>query len=179
MLPPQRMALVPPFDMTDQEVRTLLSPLRNSISVALYSHGNPFSVGAIIRVAHSFLVREIYIVGREPSYAKGSMGMHRFETIRVMDDDEAFLEAVGSRPLWAVEKDHATRSLFDDEPFPHDVVLLFGSERAGLPAGMLARAQQVLGVPMYGVNHSFPVSVAAGMVLNEWARRRYAPGTML
>jgi len=27
---------------------------------------------------------------------------------------------------------------------------------------------------MYGVNHSFPVAVAAGIVMAEWARRRYA-----
>jgi tRNA G18 (ribose-2'-O)-methylase SpoU len=173
------MALVPPIDMPDHEVRALLSPLRNPISIALYAHENPFSVGGIIRVAHSFLVREIFIVGREPYYPKASMGMHRFETIRVVDHDEAFLEAVGDRPLWAVEKDCATRSIFSDAPFPHDVVLLFGSERAGLPARILAHADEVLGIPMYGVNHSFPVSVATGIVLSEWARRRYAAGTVV
>ena len=173
------MALVPPIDMPDHEVRELLSPLRNPVSIALYAHENPFSVGGIIRVAHSFLVREILIVGREPYYPKASMGMHRFETIRVLDHDDAFLEALGNRPLWAVEKDHATRSIFADAPFPDDVVLLFGSERAGLPSSILSHAQQILGIPMYGVNHSFPVSVAAGIVLNEWARRRYAPGTVV
>jgi len=31
---------------------------------------------------------------------------------------------------------------------------------------------------MYGVNHSFPVTVAAGIVMNEWARRRYRDGAM-
>jgi hypothetical protein len=25
---------------------------------------------------------------------------------------------------------------------------------------------------MYGINHSYPVAIAAGMVLCEWARRR-------
>ena len=173
------MALDPPIDMPDPEVRALLSPLRNHVSIALYAHENPFSVGGIIRVAHSFLVREIFIVGREPYYPKASMGMHRYETIRVLDHDDAFLEAIAGRPLWAVEKDHATRSIFADAPFPRDVVLLFGSERAGLPPSILARAQEILGIPMYGINHSFPVSVAAGIVLNEWARRRYAPGTVV
>jgi tRNA G18 (ribose-2'-O)-methylase SpoU len=172
-------ALVPPLEQDPDEVRRLLAPLRNDLSVAVYNHQNAFSVGAIIRVAHSFLVREILVVGTEPYYAKAAMGMHRYETIRVVPDAEAFLEAIAARPLWAVEKDHATIGLFDVCAYPRDVVLAFGSERAGLPESILSRAEQVIGIPMYGVNHSYPVAVAAGMVLCDWARRRYAPGAMV
>jgi tRNA G18 (ribose-2'-O)-methylase SpoU len=172
-------ALFPPLNEDAEEVRNLLQPLRNDLSVAIYNHGNPFSVGGIIRVAHSFLVREILMVGNEPFYEKASMGMHRFETIRVLPNDADFLQAIEGRPLWAVEKDRASRSLFAVEQYPRDVVLLFGSERAGLPPELLDRADEIIGIPMYGVNHSFPVAVAAGMVLCDWARRRYAPGTIL
>jgi len=172
-------ALFPPIDQDPEEVRRLLQPLRNDLSIALHSHANPFSVGGIIRVAHSFLVREILIVGPEPWYEKASMGMHRYENIRVFENDDAFLEHVRSRPLWAIEKDHARRSLFDVSSFPQDVVLLFGSERAGLPDHLIHKADEVIGIPMYGVNHSFPVSVTVGMVLCDWARRRYRPGTVV
>jgi len=170
------MALFPPIEQSPTEVRALLSPLRNALSVALFAHQNPFSVGGIIRVAHSFLVREIFIIGTEPYYAKASMGMHQFEQIRVVRDEAAFFDALEDRPLWAVEKERATRSLYAPDPFPDDVVFLFGSERNGLPEPLLDRADQVVGIPMYGVNNSFPVSVAAGMVLAEWARRFYQPG---
>lgn len=173
------MAIEAPIDLPPDEVRRLLAPLRNDLSVALHSHANPFSVGGIIRVAHSYLVREIFLVGQQPWYPKASMGMHHYETIRVVDDDDALLEAVRDRPLWGVEKDHATVSLFDLKAYPRDVVLLFGSERAGLPERMIRECDQVIGIPMYGVNHSFPVSVTVGMVLCDWARRRYAPGTMV
>jgi tRNA G18 (ribose-2'-O)-methylase SpoU len=30
----------------------------------------------------------------------------------------------------------------------------------------------------YGVNHSLPVTVAAGIVMNEWARRKYVEGAV-
>jgi tRNA G18 (ribose-2'-O)-methylase SpoU len=173
------MALDPPIDQDVEEVRALLAPLRNKLSVAVYNHQNGFSIGAIIRVAHSFLVSEILIVGRERYYEKASMGMHRYETIHTLDGETQFLRHIGSRPLWAVEKDHATRSLFEVSEYPEDVVLLFGSERAGLPQSMLSRANEVIGIPMYGVNHSYPVSVATGMVLCDWARRRYRPGTIV
>lgn len=173
------MALPVPIDASADEVRRTLAPLRNGISVALTSLGNAFAAGAIVRVAHSFLVREIVLVGTAPHYEKASMGMEKYENVvRVADVDALFVHAAG-RPVYAIEKDHATRSLYDPRPFPDDTILLFGSERFGVPEEAIARATAVVGVPMYGVNHSFPVAITAGMVLSEWARRRYAPGTVV
>jgi tRNA G18 (ribose-2'-O)-methylase SpoU len=169
-------ALFPPLDATADEIREALRPLRNDFSIALQSAGNAFAVGAIIRVAHSFLVREIILIGDAPYYEKASMGMEKYETIvRVADDDAFFAHAAG-RPVWAVEKDLATHNLYGVPSFPPGVILTFGSERAGLSPEFIARADAVLGIPMYGVNHSFPLAVAAGMVMSEWARRRYLQG---
>jgi len=170
------MALSSPIHESPADVRAALEPLRNDFSVAVHSCGNAFAVGAIIRVAHSFLVREIFIVGDAPYYAKASMGMEKYETIVRVRDDAAFFDHVRGRPVWAVEKDAARRSLYEAGPsraFPAGVVFVFGSERSGLDERFLARADDVIGIPMYGVNHSFPVAVAAGMVMGEWARRRY------
>jgi tRNA G18 (ribose-2'-O)-methylase SpoU len=173
------MALVPPLDLPAEQVRSLLEPLRNRVSVAIYNSDNAFSIGAIIRVAHSFLVREIVVIGSARWYEKASMGMQRFETVVTLDDQEAFFRHADRRPIWSVEKDQATIGLYDVGAYPDDVVLVFGSERGGLPSEIVARSQAVIGIPMYGVNHSFPVAVAAGIVLSDWARRRYAPGTMI
>lgn len=173
------MALPTPLDAAADEVREALRPLRNDLSIALYTADNAFAVGAIIRVAHSFLVREIVLIGTSPHYEKASMGMEKYETIVRVPTEEAFLAHVGSRPLWAVEKDAAEASVYAVGSFPRDVVLLFGSERFGIPKPMLARAAAKIGIPMYGVNHSLPLAVAAGIVMSEWARRRYAPGTTL
>ena len=168
------MPLVPPLDASPDEVREALAPLRHDFAVALHSFGNAFAAGAVIRVAHSFLAREIFVIGREPYYAKASMGMEKYETVVRVESEEAFFEAVRGRPVWAGEKDQARRSLNDIGRFPEGVVFVFGSERAGLSASFVERADEVLGIPMYGVNHSFPVAVAAGIVMHEWTRRRYA-----
>lgn len=170
------MGLSPPLDNTPDEVRALLAPLRNDFTIALHAADNAFAVGAIIRVAHSFLAREIVIIGDAPYYEKASMGMEKYEDVVRVADDEAFLAHVGDRPLWAVEKDHATTSLHAVSSFPRDVVLLFGSERFGVPERLVRRAQAVVGIPIYGVNHSLPLAVAAGIVMNEWARRKYTSG---
>jgi tRNA G18 (ribose-2'-O)-methylase SpoU len=173
------MGLSPPLGADPEEVRALLAPLRNDFSIALHAADNAFAVGAIIRVAHSFLAREIVLIGDAPYYEKASMGMEKYESVVRVHDDAAFLAHVGGRPLWAVEKDHATTSLYAVPSFPRDVVLLFGSERFGIPEPLVARAQAVIGIPIYGVNHSLPLAVAAGIVMNEWARHKYASGAVV
>jgi len=173
------MALPIPLGASIEETRDALLPLRNDFSIALYAAENAFAVGAIIRVAHNFLAREIIVVGDAPYYEKASMGMEKYESIVRVNDEASLLAHVGSRPLWCVEKDAATTSLYAVPEFPRDVVLVFGSERFGIPKPLLDRASVTLGIPIYGVNHSLPLAVATGIVMSEWARRRYAPGASL
>ena len=186
------MPLDPPLEATPKAVREALAPLRNDFSVALLSAGNAFAVGAIIRIAHSFLAREVILVGGGAWYAKACMGMDKYETIvripeLVTDGDglagrdplAALREHVRGRPVWAIEKDYARRSLRAVEKFPPGVVFLFGSERFGIPREVVEAADDVLGIPLYGVNHSLPLAVAAGIVMHEWAGRRYIPGAVV
>ena len=96
----------PPITETPEVVRETLEPLRSEFSVALLSAGNAFAVGAVIRVAHSFLAREVFLVGQGDWYAKASMGMHKYERIVRVPDVAALQGATSGRPLWVVEKDY-------------------------------------------------------------------------
>ena len=174
------MPLKTPLDAEPDAVRAALAPLRNDFSVALIAPGNPFAIGGVIRVAHSFLAREVILVAAEDDgYPKASMGMHKYEHIVRCPTVDAFMGAVAGRPLWAVEKDCARRSIQAVDRFPRNVVLAFGSERFGLPQAVLDAADDVVGIPIYGVNHSLPLVVAAGIAMHEWARRHYAEGALV
>jgi tRNA G18 (ribose-2'-O)-methylase SpoU len=170
--------LIPPIEESPDAVRAALAPLRHDFSVAVYAGGNAFAVGAIIRVAHNFLAREVLLVGDAPFYEKASMGMEKYESVERLADEEALFAHVAGRPVWALEKDAARRSLHAVTAFPKDVVFLFGSERFGVPERVLDRCEDVVGIPIYGVNHSLPLAVSAGIVMNEWARARYAGGAL-
>jgi tRNA G18 (ribose-2'-O)-methylase SpoU len=162
---------VAPFGIPTDEIKRELGDLRADMSIAICRAKNAFNVGAMIRVAHSFLVKEIFLIGVEPFYERAAMGMKKFENIVECTDEAAFLEQVKGRPLVGVERDHATTSIWECE-MPKDLVFLFGSENDGVPEILLAACREVIAIPMYGINHSYPVTVASGMVLCEWARRR-------
>jgi tRNA G18 (ribose-2'-O)-methylase SpoU len=173
---------VPPFDMPCEEIRRELDRLRGPLRIAVQRSKNPFNVGAIIRVAHSFLVREIILIGEEPYYERASMGMEKYENITKLPDEAAFLERVESDRLSivAIEKDHAGVQNLWSYSFPeHDAVLVFGSENEGVSPEILAAARAVVAIPMFGINHSYPVSVAAGIVMAEWARRYWGGSRLL
>jgi tRNA G18 (ribose-2'-O)-methylase SpoU len=173
------MPLGTPLDATPEAVRDALAPLRGDFSVALLAAGNAFAVGAVIRVAHSFLAREVFLVGEGDWYAKASMGMHKYERIVQLPDAASLRRETAGRPLWAVEKDHSRRAVTAVDRFPAGVVFVFGSERFGIPKEIVDEADEVVGIPIYGVNHSLPLAVAAGIAMHEWARRRFAEGAML
>jgi tRNA G18 (ribose-2'-O)-methylase SpoU len=165
---------VPPFELPVEEIRDSLAGLRRPLSVAVLRARNPFNVGAIIRVAHSFLVREIILVGTEPYYERASMGMERYETIVYLPDEAALIAHVRAqgRKLVVFEKDAARVDLWHAD-LPDDCVMLFGSETDGVSPELVAAADLVVGIPMYGINHSFPVTVAAGIAMAEWTRRHF------
>jgi tRNA G18 (ribose-2'-O)-methylase SpoU len=162
---------VPPFGLSTDEIRRELAAIRNDFSIAVCRAKNPFNIGAIIRVAHSFLVREILLIGSEPFYERAAMGMQKYETIIECPDEERFLEAIKGRPLIGVERDYARTSIWE-APMPPNLVFLFGSENDGIPPSLLSACADVIAIPMYGINHSYPVAIATGIVLCEWARRK-------
>ncbi len=170
------MPLETPIVEAPDEVRRILAPLRHGFSVALYAPGNGFAIGAIIRTAHNFLAREIIVIGSDAFYEKAAMGMDKYENVVPCLDGEAFSAHVGTRPVWGLEKDCATASLDAIATVPDDVVFLFGSERAGIPAAALERCARVVGIPVFGVNHSLPLAIAAGIVMHDYTRRYYARG---
>jgi tRNA G18 (ribose-2'-O)-methylase SpoU len=166
------MALFPPIHATPEEVRELLAPLRGDFSIALFGD-NPFAIGAIIRTAHNFLTNEIVLVGTGTHYEKASMGMEKYENVTTLDDVSQFFAHAKDRPIFAIEKDDATVAIADIDRFPSGVIFAFGNEKDGLPRTVIDRSHAVVGIPIYGVNHSLPVVVAAGIVMHEWARRHY------
>ena len=165
---------VPAFEMPLEEIRASLDKLRRPLSIAVLRARNPFNVGAIIRVAHSFLVREIILVGSERYYERGAMGMDRYENIVCVADEAALIARVraGGGKLVVFEKDAARVDLWQAD-LPAECTMVFGSEATGVPDEIVRAADMVVGIPMYGINHSFPVTVAAGIAMAEWTRRHY------
>lgn len=167
---------VPAFEMPLDEIRASLGRLRRPLRIAVMRLHNPFNVGAIIRTAHSFLVQEIVLVGDEPFYQRAAMGMQRYENLVYLPTEAALIPWARARGLHvaAFEREEARTDLWR-AALPEECLLVFGSESQSLSPDLLAAADEVVGIPMAGINNSFPVTVAAGIAMAEWTRRHYGP----
>jgi len=172
---------VPPFHMDRSEVRAELDRLRHPFRIAVDRAKNPFNIGAIIRTAHSFLAAEVVLIGTEPWYKRAAMGMQRYEHIREVPSTAAFLELAEQEGwrLFAFEKDAPEVVGLWESKLPEEAVMVFGNEDTGVSSRILAAAEEVVSIPMYGINHSYPIAIAAGIAMGEWARRRYAHGRLV
>ena len=176
-----RTVYVPPFDLSRAEIRSELDRIRHPMRIAIDRAKNPFNIGAIIRTAHSFLPKEIILVGTDPWYERAAMGMQRYEHLVELPSSEALVERAKSEgwKLVCFEKDADRVVGLWDAELPEDSVLVFGNEDDGIAKCVLDAAHEVVAIPMYGINHSYPIAVAAGMGLCEWARRRYERGRLV
>jgi tRNA G18 (ribose-2'-O)-methylase SpoU len=158
------------------EIKEELERIRHPFRIAIRRSKNPFNVGAIIRTAHSFLAKEILLIGEEDWYRRASMGMQRYENLVEIPSEAAFVAMARERGWYvsALEKDHDRVVTLWDAQLPEDGVIVVGNEEDGVGDEILACADEVVAIPMFGINHSYPMTVAAGIALAEWARRRYA-----
>jgi tRNA G18 (ribose-2'-O)-methylase SpoU len=103
------------------------------------------------------------------------MGMDRYENIVCLPGEADLVARARSRgdKLIVFEKDAARVDLWHAD-LPAECTMVFGSETTGVPDDIVRAADMVVGIPMYGINHSFPVTVAAGIAMAEWTRRHYA-----
>lgn len=175
-----RSVKVPPFGMSREEMRGELRRIRHPLRIAVVRAKNPFNIGAIIRTAHSFLVSEIVLIGSEPWYERAAMGMHRYERIVELPDEGSFVDYTREHGwrLVAFEREQAGQGLWEAS-LPEDAVLVFGNENDGLSPVILDAAEHVVSIPMFGINHSYPVVVAAGIAMAEWTRRYYEGGRVI
>ncbi|MBU6192519.1 MAG: RNA methyltransferase [Bacteroidetes bacterium] len=137
------------------------------------------NVGSIFRSADAFGLKEIILcgyTGRPPhrDIHKAALGAEESVSWRAWDDP---LEALGQLQsegytLVAVEQAEPSHSLADwswegREP----LALVFGNEMDGLDPALLQACDWALELPQWGCKHSLNVSVCAGILFWEAARR--------
>lgn len=151
-----------------------------SLFVVLHETANPGNLGSIIRTADAAGADGVVLLGRcadpySPASVKASMGS-LFSVPLVLD------ASLDSFFAWACEHDVSTMTTsarakvpYDTSPYPTPLAVVLGSEGSGLPAGLLARGDSQVTIPMFGTASSLNLSVAAGVLLFEARRQIGAP----
>ena len=132
------------------------------------------NVGAVIRVAAAAGAAAVLTTGRHdpwhPAALRGSAGLHFALPVAWTPELPA-----SSRPLVAL---HPEGQRLGAAPLPPGAILAFGSERAGLSAALLARAERRVAIPMRAGVSSLNLATAVAVALyaaSGWCSQERCP----
>ena len=158
------------------EVLTITGP---ACILALAGIENPHNLGAIVRSAAHFGAHALLLGEDEPRLAGAAArtaqgGAEWVDVVRVPALVPALLTCRRAGFTIVATSNQEGRALFD-EPLPPRVVVLLGSERAGLSPDLLRSSDLIVRIP--GTDHvdSLNVAAAAAVLLAESWRRRARP----
>jgi 23S rRNA (guanosine2251-2'-O)-methyltransferase len=138
---------------------------------------DPHNLGAIVRTAHAagagaVIVPERRAAGLTDVVAKAAAGALAYlPLVRVTNVNRA-LEKLKERGCWIYGLDERARDDYDRVEYQEPAALVLGGEGKGLHEQVRKHCDVLVRIPMAGAIASLNVSVAAGVALFEWRRRR-------
>ncbi len=138
---------------------------------------DPHNLGAIIRTAHAagsagVVIPERRAAGLTDVVAKAAAGaLEHLPVIRVTNLNRT-LEDLKKRGYWIYGVDERGSEDYDRVDYTAPTALVLGGEGKGLHDQVRKRCDVLVRIPMAGKISSLNVSVAAGVVLFDWKRRR-------
>jgi 23S rRNA (guanosine2251-2'-O)-methyltransferase len=141
---------------------------------------DPHNLGAIIRTAHAagagaVMIPERRAAGLNETVAKAAAGaLEHLPIVRVVNINRA-IEDLKEKGYWIYGLDERGQERYDRIDYANPAALVLGGEGKGLHQLVRNHCDFLVRIPMAGQISSLNVSVAAGVVLFEWRRRRDAP----
>jgi 23S rRNA (guanosine2251-2'-O)-methyltransferase len=138
---------------------------------------DPHNLGAIIRTAHAagagaVVIPERRAAGITDVVAKAAAGaLEHLPVVRVTNINRA-LEELKQRSFWIYGLDERGTETYDQVEYASPAAVVLGGEGKGLHEQVRKHCDALVRIPMAGRISSLNVSVAAGVMLFEWRRRR-------
>jgi len=138
---------------------------------------DPHNLGAILRTAHAagasaVLIPERRAAGLTETVAKAAAGaLEHLPVVRIGNVTQT-LETLKARDFWIYGLDERARDLYSEIDYAKPTVFVLGGEGQGLHQLVKKHCDALVRIPMAGAISSLNVSVAAGIVLFEWNRRK-------
>jgi 23S rRNA (guanosine2251-2'-O)-methyltransferase len=138
---------------------------------------DPHNLGAIVRTAHAagagaVVIPERRAVGLTDVVAKAAAGaLEYLPVVRAVNINRT-LESLKERGYWIYGLDERGNQDYDRVEYNAPTAIVLGGEGKGIHELVRKHCDALLRIPMAGEISSLNVSVAAGVVLFEWRRRR-------
>jgi 23S rRNA (guanosine2251-2'-O)-methyltransferase len=138
---------------------------------------DPHNLGAIIRTAHAAGADAVIVPERRAApltetVARAAAGAIEYLPIVRVTNVTQTLEKLKEQRFWIYGLDERGAERYDQVDYAEPTAIVLGGEGKGLHQGVQKHCDVLVSIPMAGAVSSLNVSVAAGVVLFDWRRRR-------
>ncbi len=148
-----------------------------TLLVVLDGVEDPHNLGAIVRTAHAAGANAIIVPERRAApltetVDRAAAGALEYLPVARVTNVSQTLERLKQQGFWIYGLDERGSELYDKIEYASPAAIVLGGEGKGLHQGVQKHCDVLVRIPMAGAVSSLNVSVAAGVVLFEWRRRR-------
>lgn len=167
-----------PFRYTDlADVTSRKGRFRDRLLVVIDSVSDPQNLGALIRTAYSFAADGVVIPGRRAAPVtaaaiKASAGAAQHIPVSRVTNIAQSLDELKKAGFWVYGAEARAGRDLRELDYSGDIALVLGSEGEGIRELVKKKCDFLVSIPMPGGLDSLNVSVAAGIILHEIARKR-------
>jgi 23S rRNA (guanosine2251-2'-O)-methyltransferase len=153
------------------------SATSSELVVVLDGVEDPHNLGAIVRTAHaagagSIVIPERRAAGITDVVAKAAAGALEYLPVVRVTNVNRTLEELKERGYWIYGLDERGTEDYHKVDYGSPTAFVLGGEGKGLHEQVRKHCDLLVRIPMAGKISSLNVSVAAGVVLFEWRRRK-------
>ncbi len=151
--------------------------MKKEIYILLHDIRSVYNVGAIFRTADAIGVSKIFLSGFTPApldrfgnprkdFAKSALGSEKTVAWEYAESPAKLISSLkkAGAEVLAIEQSKDSLDYKKARTGPKTLVIL-GNEVSGISKAIIAKADQILEIPMRGMKESLNVSVSAGIVL--------------
>lgn len=148
-----------------------------TLLVVLDGVEDPHNLGAIIRTAHAAGANAVIIPERRSApltetVDRAAAGALAYLPVARVTNVSQTLERLKEKGFWIYGLDERGTEVYDQLEYSAPAAIVLGGEGTGLHKGVQKHCDFLVRIPMAGPVSSLNVSVAAGVVLFQWSRRR-------
>ena len=169
--------------LTDSRKEKFLKVLQNRtkhFTIAVEDIFQMHNTSAVMRSCEVFGIQELHVI--EQRYGKSidkeiAMGAQKWVDIHTYESITNCVDTLKSKGYQIIATTpHDNDCLLDDFDISKPSALFFGTERDGLSAEILQRADGFLKIPMVGFTESLNISVSAAIIIQNLTNRLRSSG---
>ncbi len=166
----------------EKKMNQVLKNRQEDIVIVLENVWDPHNISAVMRSCDSVGVQDVFVLNteipRHKNYgAQSSASAKKWVTVHDFDrveDCVGFLREQGYA-IYTTHLDAQSEGLYEMD-FTQKMALVFGNEKEGVSAEILAQSDGNFVIPQVGMIQSLNISVACAVTLYEMLRQRKYAG---